>query len=117
MTQTEADFLQSYDASAYEKPSVAVDIVVFSIGKGRRETYRQLPKSHLQMLLIRRKNHPFKDCWALPGGFVDIDESLRHGSFMKKRDCGLIIWVSCILGVKWSAIRALALSAHLIWQL
>ena len=80
MTQTEADFLQSYDASAYEKPSVAVDIVVFSIGKGRRETYRQLPKSHLQMLLIRRKNHPFKDCWALPGGFVDIDESLRDAA-------------------------------------
>lgn len=80
MTQTEAEFLKTYDASAYEKPSVSVDIVVFTIGKGRRETYRQLPKSHLQLLLIRRKNHPFKDCWALPGGFVEIDESLRHGA-------------------------------------
>lgn len=80
MTQTEAEFLQAYDASAYEKPSASADIVVFSIGKGRRETYRQLPKSHLQLLLIRRKNHPYKDCWALPGGFVNIDESLRDAA-------------------------------------
>ena len=46
MAQTEAEFLHSYDASAYEKPSVTTDIVVFSIGKGKRETYRQLPKGY-----------------------------------------------------------------------
>ena len=80
MTQTEAEFLQSYDASKYEKPSVSTDIVVFSIGKGKRDNYRQLPKRHLQILLIRRKNHPFKDCWALPGGFVNVDESLRDAA-------------------------------------
>lgn len=27
-----------------------------------------------QLLLIKRKNEPFKGCWALPGGFVDEDE-------------------------------------------
>lgn len=80
MAQTEAEFLHSYDASAYEKPSVTTDIVVFSIGKGKRETYRQLPKRHLQILLIRRKHHPFQNCWALPGGFVNLDESLRESA-------------------------------------
>lgn len=80
MAQTEAEFLHSYDASAYEKPSVTTDIVVFSIGKGKRETYRQLPKRHLQILLIRRKHHPFQNCWALPGGFVNLDESLREAA-------------------------------------
>lgn len=80
MAQTEAAFLHSYDASAYEKPSVTTDIVVFSIGKGKRETYRQLPKRHLQILLIRRKHHPFQNCWALPGGFVNLDESLREAA-------------------------------------
>ena len=80
MTGTEAEFLREYDPSAYEKPSVATDIVVFTIGKGRRETYRQLPKRHLQLLLIRRRNHPFQGCWALPGGFVNIDEALRDGA-------------------------------------
>ncbi len=80
MAQTEAEFLHSYDASAYEKPSVTTDIVVFSIGKGKRETYRQLPKRHLQILLIRRKHHPFQNCWALPGGFVNLDEALREAA-------------------------------------
>lgn len=78
MTQTEADFLQSYDASAYPKPSVCADILVFSVAKGRRETYRQLPKRHLQVLLVRRKNPPYQNCWALPGGFLNLDESLRE---------------------------------------
>lgn len=30
-----------------------------------------------QILLIKRKNDPFKDCWALPGGFVDENEDLE----------------------------------------
>lgn len=80
VTQTEAEFLQTYDASKYDKPSVSTDMVVFSIGKGKRDNYRQLPKRHLQILLIRRKNHPFKDCWALPGGFANVDESLRDAA-------------------------------------
>lgn len=80
MAETEAEFLRTYDASAYEKPSVTADIVVFTVGKGRRETYRQLPKRHLQILLIRRKHPPFQNCWALPGGFVQMDESLREAA-------------------------------------
>ncbi len=80
MAEPEAEYLRAYDGSGYEKPSVTADILVFTVGKGRRETYRQLPKRHLQLLLIRRRNHPFKDCWALPGGFVEIDESLREAA-------------------------------------
>lgn len=30
----------------------------------------------LQLLLIKRKNEPFRDYWALPGGFVDENEDL-----------------------------------------
>ena len=44
---------------------VTVDAVVFREG-GQQE-----------ILLIRRKNEPFKDCWALPGGFVDENEDLE----------------------------------------
>lgn len=45
---------------------VTVDILVF------RKT-----DIHAQILLIRRKNDPFKDAWALPGGFVDENEDLE----------------------------------------
>ncbi|EMY3553842.1 NUDIX hydrolase [Flavobacterium psychrophilum] len=30
-----------------------------------------------QLLLIKRKNKPFENCWALPGGFVDHHEDLE----------------------------------------
>ena len=31
-----------------------------------------------EVLLIRRGNDPFKDCWALPGGFMEMDETIEH---------------------------------------
>ncbi len=48
---------------------IAADIVVFTVSKGV-----------LQVLLIRRKNPPFKGQFALPGGFVEIDESLEEAA-------------------------------------
>jgi 8-oxo-dGTP diphosphatase len=50
----------------YPRPSVTVDIVLF---------YQA--KEGLEILLIQRAKEPFKDHWALPGGFVDKDESLE----------------------------------------
>jgi ADP-ribose pyrophosphatase YjhB (NUDIX family) len=51
----------------YEWPRamVTVDVVVFSVSAGSR-----------RVLLIRRRQEPYKDKWAFPGGFVDIDEHL-----------------------------------------
>lgn len=51
----------------YPRPSVTVDIVVFT-------------KDTLEILLIQRKNDPFKDYWALPGGFLEMDESLKDSA-------------------------------------
>lgn len=74
--QSEQAFLANYDASIYQKPSVSVDTLVFTIKETAGATYRSLPDNTLQILLIKRKNHPYKDHWALPGGFVEIDEDL-----------------------------------------
>lgn len=49
----------------YPHPAVTTDIVIFTIHDER-----------LELLLIRRASEPYRDCWALPGGFVDIDEDL-----------------------------------------
>ena len=48
---------------------VTVDAIVF----------RRL-ENKLELLLIRRKHEPFKDAWALPGGFVDQDEDLHDAA-------------------------------------
>jgi 8-oxo-dGTP diphosphatase len=62
----EAAFLASYDAAAFERPSVTVDLILMSVVDGAPA-----------VLLSRREEPPFAGRWALPGGFVGIDESLE----------------------------------------
>ena len=50
----------------YPRPALTVDAVVFR--KKQQST---------EVLLIQRKNPPFQEGWALPGGFVGIDETLE----------------------------------------
>jgi 8-oxo-dGTP diphosphatase len=54
---------------AYPHPAVTTDIVIFTI--------RQ---DELKVLLIKRAMAPFQGRWALPGGFLKIDESLEDGA-------------------------------------
>lgn len=63
---TEAEFLAQYKPGDYERPSVTVDIMVLRMKEDL---------SGMQTLLIKRGGHPYIDCWALPGGFVDMKES------------------------------------------
>jgi 8-oxo-dGTP diphosphatase len=65
---SEETFLREYDASAYPRPSVTVDIVVFTV-----------TDSDLKVLLIQRGNPPFEGCWAFPGGFVKVRENDDQG--------------------------------------
>lgn len=53
----------------YPRPAVTVDCVVFGFDL-----------SQLSILLIRRKLPPFKNKWALPGGFVRISETLDEAA-------------------------------------
>jgi len=53
----------------YPHPAVTTDIVIFTI--------RQ---DELKVLLIKRALPPFQREWALPGGFVNLDESLEAGA-------------------------------------
>lgn len=49
----------------WPRPMVTVDAAVFAFREGRAK-----------LLLIQRRHAPFQDHWALPGGFVEIEEDL-----------------------------------------
>lgn len=51
----------------YPRAALTVDAVVFRNNRDK-----------VQVLLIRRKNPPFQNYWCLPGGFVDMDETLEE---------------------------------------
>lgn len=53
----------------YPRPAVTVDIVVFTLREAR-----------LQVLLVQRGHPPFEGSWALPGGFVQMEESLEEAA-------------------------------------
>lgn len=84
--QSEREFLESYDLAAYDKPSVAADMVVFTIRNEKTQDIRKLPQKNLSLLLIRRGEHPFKDCWALPGGFVRKGETLEAAAYRELKE-------------------------------
>ena len=77
---TEREFLEQYRAGDYERPSVAADMVIFTVTNTEADNYRKLPEKELRILLIRRGGHPFLGKWALPGGFVRPDESAEQSA-------------------------------------
>lgn len=60
---------ETYDASRYERPSVTVDVVIFT-----------LINRELHVLLVQRRRWPYEGCWAIPGGFIEMDESLEQAA-------------------------------------
>ncbi len=60
---------------AYPRPSVTVDIIVTK--KEKKSEY---------ILLIERKNEPFKTQWALPGGFIDINEEIEVAAYRELKE-------------------------------
>ncbi len=73
----EQNYLAQYDITKFERPSVATDMAIFAImEEGEHENYRKLPQKALKLLLIRRATYPFRDLWALPGGFCRPDEDV-----------------------------------------
>ena len=63
----------------YPHPAVTVDVVVFTVSGGR-----------LAVVLVRRNEWPHAGKWAIPGGFVNIDESLKRAAWRElKEETGL----------------------------
>ena len=102
LSHEDRTFLKTYDDSKYAKPSVTADMVIFSAiphpmpdavpalglpkitadssaSAGAPSTL-SLSDGSLQVLLIRRGKSPYKDQFALPGGFVNPDESVDQAA-------------------------------------
>jgi len=63
----------------FEKPAVTVDVLLFTVEEGE-----------LKIVLVKRNIPPFKDSWALPGGFVRIFESLEEAAERElKEECNV----------------------------
>ena len=85
LSNEDQTFLKTYDDSKYAKPSVTADMVIFS----------RFSDGSLQVLLIRRGKSPYKDQFALPGGFVNPDESVDDAAARELKeetgvDCGCL---------------------------
>jgi 8-oxo-dGTP diphosphatase len=50
----------------WPRPMVTVDAVVFNLSEGKT-----------QVLLVNRGKEPYKGKWAVPGGFINMDEELE----------------------------------------
>lgn len=64
-SKEERDFLASYDSAEFARPSVAVDIVLLTVIGDK-----------LHALMLQRAEYPDRGMWSLPGGFMQLDESL-----------------------------------------
>lgn len=73
--QTLEEFLEAYDPTKYQCPCNTVDMMVF-----RSQGPFDGDVNKLQLLLVRRKNHPCIGLWATPGGFVELRESLEEAA-------------------------------------
>ncbi|MDH3316620.1 MAG: NUDIX hydrolase [Gammaproteobacteria bacterium] len=57
------------------RPAVTTNVVVFTLRDDK-----------LKLLLVRRRSDPFKGMWALPGGYVQVDEDLDHSAMRALED-------------------------------
>jgi 8-oxo-dGTP diphosphatase len=70
---------------AYQNPKPTVDAAIVDSGK---------------IVLIKRVNPPFKDCWALPGGFVDVGETVEAACVREaKEETSLDVEILRLVGV------------------
>lgn len=69
----------------YKSPSLTVDGVIIKDNK---------------VLLIKRKNDPYKDMWAIPGGFVEYGEKTENAVLREiKEETGLEAKIDKLIGV------------------
>lgn len=76
-------------AYRYPRASVTADSVLFAQKDG--QTY---------VLLIQRGNEPYKGCWAFPGGFLNMDETVAHCAERElEEETGIVLTGMQLVGI------------------
>ncbi len=70
--KNEKEFLNDYNSDLFEKLSMTTDILIISVSSKKQNNYRKTSKKMMSILLVKRKDYPFKNMWCLPGGFLDV---------------------------------------------
>lgn len=77
---TEQEFLDWYsqqDLPTYDTPSVTIDNVLLCYNR---------QEDQLKILLVQRNTHPYQYSWALPGGFVNRNESTSDSCIRETKE-------------------------------
>lgn len=71
----------------YPRPALTVDaIVIAREGNPVPASPVSVLPSPASLLLIQRESDPFKGKWALPGGFVDMDETVKEAAVRELKE-------------------------------
>ena len=73
--QTLEEYLDGYDPRQFDLPSNTTDMIVVRCKEELRDWNQEL-----EVLLIKRANHPGIGFWATPGGFVEMREHMDDGA-------------------------------------
>jgi len=83
---------------------MCVDLLIMTVHSKKRKFPRITVDSIIDLgdsiVLIKRKNPPFKDHWAIPGGFIELGETVENAVVREaKEETGLDIEIIKVLGV------------------
>ncbi len=76
----EREFLALYRQKNYPRPSVTADVAAIRIGESWNG------RTGAEVLLIRRGQFPYRNCWALPGGFFQKGETIEECALRELRE-------------------------------
>ena len=95
--KSESDFLKDYDVTEYKQLSMTTDILIVSVSEEYTNNYRKKSNKKMSILLVKRKEYPYKDKWCLPGGFINPDTETLDECAKRILKTACLYNITCVL--------------------